>query len=201
MAATTGYQAGVETNNTQISYAPEAVWGTLPASAFQAIRYLRETLGGTKTRQRPQEINQTREASAAITTQQAASGAIDFALSFGTFDDLFSAALGSDWQTPVALAGAAGDISLTNVSSTSATLGSTTAGKFTAINAGQWIRLLGFTNAANNGLYRVAAKVGSTSLTLTSLVATVTETPAGTGMAASARSRRFQSWVAGWSTS
>lgn len=179
MPATTGYQAGVETSATQLSYAVEAVWGTLPATQFQAIRYMRESLAGQKQRQRPQEIITTREMSAAVTTQETAAGGIDFALSYGTYDDLFSVALGADWQAAQAIAGVTGDITLTNVSSTSATLSSTTAGKFTALNVGQWVRLLGFTNAANNGFYRVTAKASATSLTLASLVPTVTETPAG----------------------
>ena len=66
MPATAGYQAGVETNQTRISYAVEATWGIAPAIPFQAIRYMSDTLAETKTRQRPSEINITREASQAV---------------------------------------------------------------------------------------------------------------------------------------
>lgn len=180
MAATTGYQAGTEANATQLSYGIEAVYGTAPATTFQAIRYVSESLADTKTRARPSEINNAREVSAAVTTQESAAGAINYAFSYATFDDFISVALGNDWQAPVTLAGVAGDIALTNTSATTATLISTTSSKFANIAAGQWIRLLGFTNAANNGFYRVATKVSALSLILTSIVATVTETPAGT---------------------
>jgi hypothetical protein len=95
--------------------------------------------------------------------------------------------------TAQVIAGVAGDIALTNVSGTSATLISTTAGKFTNIAAGQWIRLLGFTNAVNNAFYRVSSKVSAMSLVLTSLAATVTETPALT--AAQVRAQTVQNGV------
>jgi hypothetical protein len=180
MPATTSYQAGTEANATQLSYAVESVYGVVPATTFQAIRYVSESLSDTKTRARPSEINNTREVSAAVTTQESAAGGINYALSYGTFDDFISVALGSDWQVAQAIAGVAGDIALTNTSATSATLISTAAGKFTNIAQGQWIRLLGFTNAANNGFYRVTTKVSALSLTLASIVPTVTETPAGT---------------------
>lgn len=180
MAATTGYQAGVEANNTLLSYGVEAVWATKPAIQFQAIRYTSENLAITKQRQRPTEINLSREMSAAVTTQVSAGGVINVAFSYGVYDDFISSLLGSDWQTPVVLAGVAADIALTNTSSTTATLISTTAGKFTNLSAGQWIRLLGFTNAVNNGFYRIATKVSALSLILTTLAVTVTETPATT---------------------
>lgn len=179
MTGTTGFQAGVESNDSLMSYGIEAVWGTAPASQFQAIRYTSESLSGSKNRSRPGEINPTGEASAAVTQSESAAGAINYALSYGTYDDFMSIVLGADWQAPQVIVGVAADIALTNTSATSATLISTTAGKFTNIAAGQWIRLLGFTNAANNGFYRVATKVSALSLVLTSLVSTVTETPTG----------------------
>src|SRR5450755_1746237 len=79
MPATAGYQAGLETNATQISYGVETTWGTAPAVQFQAIRYTSETLAYAKTRQRPAEITGTREAAQGVTTQQQASGTINYA--------------------------------------------------------------------------------------------------------------------------
>lgn len=180
MTATTGYQAAVESTDTQLSYGVESVWGTAPSTQFQVLRYTGETLAGSKNRARPAEINANGEASSAVTQSESAAGAINFALSYGTYDDLISVVMGNDWQAAQSIAGVAGDIALTNTSATSATLISTTAGKFTNISAGQWIRLLGFTNAANNNLYYVATKVSALSLVLTTpFAATVTETPTG----------------------
>lgn len=97
MAATSGYQAGIESNQVILAYAPEAVWGQAPAVPFQEIRYTGESLAGTKTRNRPAEVQATGEVVASITTQETAGGGVNFALSFGTFDDLIAGALKSEW--------------------------------------------------------------------------------------------------------
>lgn len=179
MPATTGYQAGYETSGTQLSYGVESVWGTKPATTFQAIRYTGESLSGSKNRDRPNEINATREVSAAVTTKEGAGGAINFALSYGTYDDFLSVLLGNDWGAAVVIAGIAADVTITNVSATQATLSSTLGTKYSNIVQGQWIRLLGFTNAGNNNIMKVAVKVSNSSLTLTTpFAASVTETPA-----------------------
>jgi hypothetical protein len=183
MAATSGYQAGTEANAAALSYGVEATWGTAPATMFQAIRFMSETLGQDKTRARPGEIPGNREVLAAVTTQQGASGGINFAFSYGTYDDLLSVLLGNDWGTAQTIAGVAGDITITNLTSTTATLSSTTANKFQNIALGQWIRTFGFTNAANNDFWRVTARASNVSMTLTKAntgAAPVTETPGTT---------------------
>lgn len=179
MAATTAYQAGIESDDVVISVIPESVWGTTPAAAFTNIRIMGESLTGAKTRQRPSEMSPTSEMAASLTGREAASGAINFALSYGTFDPLIESVMAADWQAPVAIAGVAGDISITNISATSATLASTTANKFTLLTVGQWVRTLGFTNAVNNAIARVSAKASNQSVTLTTLASYVTETPTG----------------------
>ena len=177
MVATTGYQAGVETTQTQWSYGFESVWGTKPAIAFQALRFTGETMGKTRTRQRPLEINATREAAAAVTVQEQVGGALNFAMSYGTYDDLFAIALGVEFSTPLAIAGIAGDITITaGTNVLSSTLGT----KFSAIVQGQYIRLLGFTNAANNGIWFVQTKTDNSHLVLAGIRTIVTETPGGT---------------------
>jgi hypothetical protein len=178
MAATTGYQAGVETNSTQISYAVETVWGDPPASApLQAIRYTSETLSLNKTRSRPSEITGLREASQGVTTQQQATGTISYALSFGTFDDLIACCFQNDWSAPVAVAGIGGDITITAGTNV---LSSTLSTKFQSVVQGQWISLSGFTNAGNNGLWFVETKTDDSHLVLSGAGTIVTETPTGT---------------------
>lgn len=174
----TAYSAGVETTDVQLSYIAESTWATAPNSAAQAIRITGESLSGSKQRTRPNEITGTRRVSPAVTQQEAAGGAINFNLSYGTFDDLFAGVLGGDWGTALNINGVAGDIT---AAATGNKLTSTTAGKFTAITVGQWIKLAGFTasSGANNGYYRVSVKTSDTDITLAGKTL-VNETPAGT---------------------
>lgn len=180
MTATTGFSAGVETNSTQIAYAVETAWGVTPSVQFQAIRYTSETLALTKTRQRPSEIVQTRESTAGVTTQQSAAGSVSYALSATTYDDFISVVLQNDWQTAQVIAGIAADITITNTTGV-ITLSSTLSTKFATLAANTWIRLLGFTNPANNGLWFVSIHTSNQLLTLTSPTSgsAVTETPTG----------------------
>ncbi len=175
MPSTTGYQAGFEANNVLVSYAVESSWGVVPTVPFTAIRLMSDSLAATKKRDRPTELNTTGVVSAAITTQVTAGGQISFAMSYGTYDDWIASGIKGTWQAPVAIAGVAGDIVATSGVNT---LTSATAGKFTGIAAGQYIRTFGFTNAANNGVFRVVTASG-TSLTLAG-ANLVTETPSGT---------------------
>jgi hypothetical protein len=175
----TGYQAGIETTETTLSYVPEATWGTAPNSAFTAIRMLNESLSGSKARTRPNEITGSRRVSPAYTQSEQASGAIPFNLSYGTFDDFFAGALGGDWSAAQTIAGVAADITVTTGTNV---LSSTTSNKFQNLLEGQWIELRGFTASAgaNNGFYRIATKTNNQSLTLAGKTIASTETPAGT---------------------
>lgn len=102
MTATTGYQAGTESTFCTLGYHQEDAWGVALANPqMQALRFTGETLAGTKSRQRPNEIIATREASAAVTTEESAGGTVNFGLSVGTFDDLLAAVMGGEWTNDV----------------------------------------------------------------------------------------------------
>ncbi|MFT8464595.1 MULTISPECIES: phage tail tube protein [Acetobacter] len=95
--ATVGLAAGAQTNDSSIDYAQEATYGVSPTDAYQALRFTGETLKGSTTRNRPDEINAIREAAQGVTTQISASGTISGALSSGTYDDLLAGVMGNDW--------------------------------------------------------------------------------------------------------
>jgi len=100
--ATTGYQAGVESNSVVLSYIDEATWGTLPTTpAFSRLRYMSESLGSQKARQRAAEVDSGRQAADMVTTQFTAGGAINGALSIGTYDDLFESLFCSTYATNI----------------------------------------------------------------------------------------------------
>ncbi|ONG53449.1 hypothetical protein BKE38_12095 [Pseudoroseomonas deserti] len=178
MPSVSGYQAGIEANDVELSYALEATWGVKPAVAFNALRYTGESLAGEKQRSRPSEINKKKQVSASVTQQESAGGGLNFALSYGTFDDLIACLLGDDWSAALAIDGVGGDIV---AAATGNKLTSATAGKFAAVQVGQWIKLSGFTASAgaNNGFYKVAAKASALELTLAGKTL-INETPAGT---------------------
>ena len=175
MTGTTGYLAGAESNAVVVSYGLEQAWGTAPATTFQALRMTGESLVGAKNRTRPQEVNPTAQESAAVTQQETASGGLNFALSFGTYDDLLQSLLNADWGAALAIAGAGGDIAAVH---TGNKITSITAEKFAAVAVGQWIRNAGFTNLANNGFFQVTAKPDHQTLVLAGNTL-VDETPAG----------------------
>lgn len=178
MPSVTGYQAGVETTDVQLSYGLETAWSTLPAVAFKALRITGESMAGQKQRTRFNEITGVRQVSPSVTQQESAGGGINFNLSYGTFDDLMAVTLGNDWTTALAIDGIAGDISTV---ASGNKLTSTLAGKFDNIVVGQFIRLYGFTasSGANNGIYRVSVKTSGQDITLAGKTV-VNETPAGT---------------------
>lgn len=153
--ATTGYQAGVETNDVELSYAKESVWGQKPATAFQAIRFTGgDQFSGSKTRQRPDEIRTDAQASAAITTQEQAQAGVSFALSYGTYDDILAGLLMGDWTTPLAIS------ATTIVADNDASQFQGGAGAFGSVAVGQWVKVAGFDTAGANGFFRVTAKAG-----------------------------------------
>lgn len=175
MSATTGYQAGLDANEVELSYAIEAAWGTAPSVQFQAVRMLSESLSGSKTRDRPKEMSRSRQASAAVTQDESAGGQVSAALSYGTYDDWLALLLGSDWSDDLNIIGVSGDISTV---ASGNKLTSTTSGKFDDVVAGQYIKTKGFTTPANNGVFRVATKTSGTELILAGGTV-ANETPTG----------------------
>ncbi len=160
-------------NRTGLSRIKEVTWGATPANpALIPIRYTGESLDDGITTEKSKEIRSDRMVSDLVITDASISGDINVEFSFGSFDDWLESAMMSEWVGVLAIAGAAGDISTTGTGLTSGT-----AGKFTGVEVGQWVRLAGFA-AANNGYYRVTAATGTT-LTLEPSPPVNADTPAG----------------------
>ncbi len=105
--ATAGYQAGAQANDVVLSYALEESYGVPPGGNWQRLRLSGETFRVQKTRQRPEEIEASGEASRAVTTQVSVSGTLSGALSFQTYDDLLCGVMGADF-TPISRVAAVG---------------------------------------------------------------------------------------------
>lgn len=96
----TGFSAGAQASASYLAYGAETVWGTA-AVDLTALRFTSESLVGSKTRDRPNEIDGQRSVSHAITTAEGAAGAINFAKSFGTYDAFIEALVGGVWGTVI----------------------------------------------------------------------------------------------------
>lgn len=160
----TGFNAGIDSSDVIVRYGEEVVWNTVPAIAFQEIRLTGESLSEQKTRTRPEEIKADGFVAHALTTQVQASGGINFALSYGTYDDLLASLLNSTFSSDLAIQSVAttgiitaydgGTTALPNL--TGAGFATNDASLLDSVTAGQWIRVSGYSNATD-GLYRVTA--------------------------------------------
>lgn len=152
--ATTGYQAGADSNDLELSYAAETTWGTSPSGTYQKFRVNSEGFSESKSRTRPGEIRSDGQAAAAVTQDVSSSGNIQFGISYGNVDDLWAGALNGAWTTAL-------NISATTIvadADTSQFQGS--AGAFNSVQVGQWVKVAGFGVAGANGFFRVTAKAG-----------------------------------------
>jgi hypothetical protein len=162
-----------DSNRTQMYYLPEVSWGVTPASALTEMRFTSESLSyGVQTKS-SDEIRSDRQLTDLILTGAEATGAINYELSYGTYDPFLAAALmATAWSTAVA-------ISATDISA------ATTGNKYVAastdfttknITPGQWVKVTGFVAANNNGFKRVVSRTVTDLVVEVQGAALVTET-------------------------
>lgn len=144
-------------------YIAESTYGTTPATpAFKPIRHTSTTLGLSKESLQSEEIRDDRQIADFRHGAYQVGGDMNIELSFASFDDLLEAVLLGTWTST----------KTTGAQSFSATVGTVvrSAGSFLtdgfAVN--DVVINSGFTNAGNNGRFRVSA-VAATVLTLTAL--------------------------------
>lgn len=144
-------------------YVAEATYGTTPATpAFKPIRHTSTTLGLSKESLQSEEIRDDRQIADFRHGAYQVGGDMNIELSFASFDDLLEAALLGTWVAT----------KTTGAQSLAATVGTLTraAGSFVTdgFAVDDVVINSGFTNAGNNGRFRVSA-VAATVLTLTAL--------------------------------
>lgn len=186
--STTGYNAGLDSSDVVMSYAKETVWGQKPAVAFQQVRMTGEGFREQKQRSRPEEIEPRGFVAHAITQSVSAEGSLSVALSAGTYDDLLAGLVNGEWSAPINISGT--DIEV-KVAAGVASLESATANKFAGIKSGQFVRVEGFVNPLNNGVFRVAT---ATALKLT-LAGTTGMVAAATGASVKISGRNLRNGV------
>lgn len=146
-----------DTNRTRLSYGLESAYGTLPNISLTDIRHTGESLRQDTRTASSSEIRQDRQIPDVIRTAANVSGDINIEMSYGAHDDFLQwAMLSAGWSSVVTVG------PVTNVSAASAdnSFNSAAAG-FGSIVAGQWIKVSGFANAANNGYFKVVTQTAS----------------------------------------
>lgn len=154
----TNYSAAIDTSDIKLAFADESVWGTAPASAFTQVRLTGESLSENKQRQRPQEIKPDGVVAHAITTQVGVEGALNFALSAGTFDKFIQGALNGTWGADVGISETTGDIVIADTNTITTTVLDLT----TKFVVGQWFHMDGWDTAGNNDWFRVVSVSANT---------------------------------------
>jgi hypothetical protein len=137
----------------QLSTIKESVYGTYINAGQQILRYTSESLAATNENTPSEEIRGDRQIADVPRTSFSAGGDINFALSYGSYDNEFAYALqhsdtwvaGDADQGGDTIDAAAGDNSFND-----------SGAGFTAA-VGDYIRVSGYVNGANNGVFLVTA--------------------------------------------
>lgn len=141
-------------NQTALRFIKETTFGVTPSSpALQELRYTGESINFNITNTTSNEIRSDRMTSDLVQTSADTSGDIQIELSADSYDSFLMAALGAaDWSTLKTL-------SPTTIAAASPANTYTLAGGVdtTGIAVGQWIKISGMVNAANNGYKQVTA--------------------------------------------
>lgn len=150
-----------DTSQFDIGYVAESSWGSTPASALQLLRVTGESLGQSLESTISNTLRSDRNVDDVIRTAIQGQGDVNFEMSYGSFDDFLEAGLGGDFSADLA-------ISATTISAdgTGETLDGSLTTEFANVEVGQWIKVAGFTETANNGFFRVTAKASDAQITL-----------------------------------
>jgi len=150
-----------DANRVQVRYWAESSWGTGPTTEdMTEVRLTGESLNYNITNSQSSELRDDRQVTDVIQTGADATGAINFELSYNSYDDFLASALFSTWSSDLGIS-SSDMVAASNTFTNSGTV-------FENIVAGQWIKVAGFTGipATNNGYFLVSVATGD-SLTVT----------------------------------
>jgi hypothetical protein len=143
-----------------LAYAEETTaFGQPENTTLQELRFTGEGLKQNATLTPSTEIRSDRQIADVIRTEASGGGDVNFELSYGSYDDLFEAALMSGAWAGTATVGPAVTISFESIASSATDFAKIldSGSGFGSITAGSWIRVSGSTG--NDGFYRVEASI------------------------------------------
>lgn len=141
-------------NRVALRQAIESIFGTTPSTpTLKGVRMTGESLNFNIQNITSDELRADRQTTDLVQVSADASGDINFEMSYDAYDEFLSAVMASDWSTAISIS--ATDISAANADSSF----NSTVTDFTTenVNVGQWIKVSGFTETANNGYFRVTS--------------------------------------------
>lgn len=145
----------------------EVTLGVTPASPLNGFRFTGEGLSQDMSTEKSAEIRPDRQTVDIIRTGKEVGGDINFESSYGSHDEYLAAALYSaDWGSELT-------ITAITISAADADNSFNDSGAgFPAVVKGQWIKVSGFTTAANNGYFQVASAPTASKIIVTATLVT-----------------------------
>lgn len=134
-------------NNVAMTFVAEVTPGVTPASALTDFNFLSDTLIQNTSVQESKTIRSDNQIPNITRVSTEPGGTINFNLQYGSQDPFLAAALRSTWAADLSLS-VQGIIVASSKQFTST-------GSLTSIVPGQWVKISGFTNPANNGFFKV----------------------------------------------
>ena len=145
-----------DTNRVALSFVEEVTFGTSPTTAQTSMRYSSESLAGTQGTAQSAEIRSDRQIVDIIKTSGGSAGDINAELHLGgSINTLLKSAL----QTSGATSEDATSSLTLDVTSGTGTYDSGATSITSGWAVGEWVKISGCTNAANNGLFKIASIV------------------------------------------
>lgn len=151
-----------DTSDARIAIVKESVLGVNPGVGAVAARITSDSLKNSQTREKSEEVTGNRNPRQNLRVEAHSEGDLNFEFSANNFDEILEGAMQSEFAvTPSPLSG-----TITAAASGQTMTSNGSSPNLSGIVKGQWVRISGFSNAANNGVFRAAADSTSTVLTL-----------------------------------
>lgn len=161
----------------------EAAWGSTAGGNYQTARITSMDLRSRQANTTSQELSTSREPASLIRNDVSGEAQVNFEadVTDPALEIFLASAMGNTWSTALAISA---DIDVVNVASGRADW-SATAGTFTSVNAGDWVKSASFVNNANNGYFYVNSKTSSSLITVDNPAAVAETTATGVAVTGS----------------
>ena len=150
-----------ESNRTQIILAKQPAFGSAPTVTARKVRVTGESMRANRSFERSEELRADRMVDDTALVGESATGGFGSEAYYGEPTiGLYENALFNTFAAAASIENSAADTEITQVTDSTDTF--TVASGGAAFKAGHLIRTTGFTNAANNGIFKVSSSTSTT---------------------------------------